>query len=191
MICYLPNRHAPLSFNYESAAYRYGAIRSHAARNVTVFSSNPRYYRTTYRKRRAKWKPEEYSVVCKQAVGFVWKGWTKRAACPRGGRRQPDSLISAAWDSGRRDLDWPKSTPQRHYSLCLFSVSLLTPTASLLPSCMSFPLYSGYWVCALLAAWVRDGGVGGAREGGDNRKKHSCCISTFMQLSIFSHTGER
>lgn len=101
-------------------------------------------------------------------LGFVWRGWTKRAACPQGGRRQPDSLIWAAWDSGRRDPDWPKSTPQLHYSL-----SILCLPAS--PRCLSFPLYSDYRVYVLLAAWVRES---------DNRKRQSCCISTFTPLPL-------
>ena len=61
-------------------------------------------------------------------LGFVWKGWTKRAACPQGGRRQPDSLIWAAWDSGRRDLDWPKSTPRLHYSLSILCLPASPPS---------------------------------------------------------------
>lgn len=98
-------------------------------------------------------------------LGFVWRGWTKRAACPRGGRRQPDSLIWAAWDSGRRDLDWPKSTPQLRYSLSILCLPVSPP---LLPR-----LYSDYGVHALFTAWVRER---------DNRTRQPRCISTFTPL---------
>lgn len=103
-------------------------------------------------------------------LGFVWRGWTKRAACPRGGRRLSDSLIWAAWDSGRRDLDWPKSTPQLRYSL---SILCLPPP----------PFYSDYGVYALLTAWVRES---------DNRIRQSLAASVrWLHSFCPPNPGER
>lgn len=174
-ICYLPKRHAPLTFNYKRAANRYA--HGHTGRNVSCAGAK-RDMSKHDRKEEARKRETNCNMTVwfvNRQLGFVWKGWTKRAARPQGGRRQPDSLIWAAWDSGRRDLDWPKSTPQLRYSH-----SPCLPSA---PSrCLSFPLFSSHRVYAFHAAWVRKS---------DNRKRQSCCSSTFTRLFIPSHPGAR